>query len=260
MQPTTNASDPAVYVPDPPAEPPKRKTNRLLDAHRALVDRYAGDADRRFFDSDNFPWAKDLEANWRTIRRDLDEALALRDQIPGFGGVSTRQRRIADDRWKTLVFYFFGRRVAENCDRFPETAALIDRIPGMKTAMFSILTEGGHIPPHYGPYKGVLRYHLGLRVPPGNVAGIRVGDQVRHWAEGEGFFFDDTFEHEAWNRGPGDRVVLFVDILRPFPRGLDAFNRAFFQLVKNSPDVREVQARASFFARLARKARGQSAG
>ena len=27
--------------------------------------------------------------------------------------------------------------------------------------------------------------------------------------------FDDSFEHEAWNRGTGTRVVLLFDIWRP---------------------------------------------
>ena len=31
--------------------------------------------------------------------------------------------------------------------------------------MFSILAPGKRIPPHDGPYKGVLRYHLGLDGP-----------------------------------------------------------------------------------------------
>ena len=34
--------------------------------------------------------------------------------------------------------------------------------------------------------------------------------------------FDDTFEHEAWNRTDGVRVILFVDIMRPmrFPANM----------------------------------------
>ena len=128
------------------------------------------------------------------------------------------------------------------------TAALIERIPGMTTAMFSILSERGHIPAHYGPFKGILRYHLGLPVPQG--ARLRVGDEVRPWKEGEGFIFDDTFEHEAWNPGPGDRVVLFVDLTRPLPGVLDIVNRGVFQIVKGSADLREVQEKASLFARL----------
>ena len=42
----------------------------------------------------------------------------------------------------------------------------------MMTAFFSILAPGKHIPPHRGPYKGLLRYHLGLQVH--DVAGHQV--------------------------------------------------------------------------------------
>lgn len=224
-----------------------RKPNLLLDAHRALIERFAPDGHTHFFDRARFSWVDELEANWTAIRRDLDAALTLRDDIPGFAEVSSRQASIADERWKTLVFHFFGRRVAANCDRFPATARLLARIPGLTTAMFSILAEGAHIPAHHGPYKGILRYHLGLRVPAG--ARLRVGDETRPWREGEGFIFDDTYEHEAWNPGPGDRVVLFVDILRPLPLPLAMFNRACFAVVRHLPDVREVQTKATGFAR-----------
>jgi len=42
----------------------------------------------------------------------------------------------------------------------------------MKTAFFSILAPGKHLPAHRGPYKGVMRYHLGLLIPsrPTNAA------------------------------------------------------------------------------------------
>jgi ornithine lipid ester-linked acyl 2-hydroxylase len=96
-------------------------------------------------------------------------------------------------------------------------------MPGMKTAFFSILAPGKHLPPHRGPYKGVLRLHLGLLIPePAEMCAIRVGSETRHWQEGRVMIFDDTFEHEAWNRSGAVRVVLFVDIMRPmrFPARL----------------------------------------
>ncbi|WP_433017724.1 aspartyl/asparaginyl beta-hydroxylase domain-containing protein [Kribbella sp. CA-294648] len=203
----------------------------------------------RFSEPADFPWIHDLETEWKVIRDDLDVALADRERVPGFATISPRQRSIADERSKTLVFHFFGRRVDENCARFPATAAVLERIPDLTTAMFSILGEGAHIPPHFGPYKGILRYHLGLRVPEG--AGIRVDNETRSWEEVRSMIFDDTFEHEAWNPGPGDRVVLFIDILRPLPRALDQFNRGFFQIVKNTATVREVQSKASAKSRTA---------
>jgi aspartyl/asparaginyl beta-hydroxylase (cupin superfamily) len=103
-----------------------------------------------------------------------------------------------------------------NCLRCPATAAVLRAIPGVITGFFSILGPGKRLPPHYGPYRGVLRHHLALIVPePLEKCGIRVDDQTRHWTEGQSLVFDDTYEHEAWNDTDGERVVLFLDIKRP---------------------------------------------
>jgi aspartyl/asparaginyl beta-hydroxylase (cupin superfamily) len=32
---------------------------------------------------------------------------------------------------------------------------------------------------------------------------------------GEAFAFDDTIEHEAWNRSEKDRAVLIIDVWNP---------------------------------------------
>ena len=99
-------------------------------------------------------------------------------------------------------------------------------IPGMKTAMFSILSPRKHILDHRGPYKGVLRYHLGLIVPEdAESCRIRVGEDFRHWEEGKSMIFDDTFNHEVWNDTDETRVVLFVDVLRPLPEPEATINR-----------------------------------
>ena len=90
-----------------------------------------------------------------------------------------------DDGWKTFFFYAYGMKAVWNCRRCPETTKLLQQIPGMKTAFFSILAPGKHLPPHTGPYKGVLRLHLGLLIPePAEMCAIRVGSQIRHWQEG----------------------------------------------------------------------------
>jgi ornithine lipid ester-linked acyl 2-hydroxylase len=73
------------------------------------------------------------------------------------------------------------RRRAANCASCPHTAALLETIPGVVTAFFSILSPHKHIPPHRGPYRGVVRCHLGLMVPgPPDACGISVGGEVRH--------------------------------------------------------------------------------
>src|SRR5881397_431920 len=44
-----------------------------------------------FLSASHFPWARELEANWKTIRRELDDVLAYRDDLPNFQDISTDQ-------------------------------------------------------------------------------------------------------------------------------------------------------------------------
>jgi beta-hydroxylase len=114
----------------------------------------------------------------------------------------------------------------------------------MTTAFFSILSPHKHIGEHRGPYRGVLRYHLGLKVPePADAAGIRVGGEVRHWSEGSSLVFDDGYEHSAWNDTEGTRVVLFMDVLRPLRRPAADINGALIKLIGASPFVRDAKRR-----------------
>jgi ornithine lipid ester-linked acyl 2-hydroxylase len=123
------------------------------------------------------------------------------EEIPNFQDVSKAQKALTEgDQWKTFFSYSFGNKNKENCARCPETVRLLHLIPGMKTGMFSILAPRKHIPPHRGPFKGVLRYHLGLIIPgPEGSCLIRVGNSVRSWKEGKSMIFDDSNEREVWN-------------------------------------------------------------
>lgn len=80
--------------------------------------------------------------------------------------------------------------------------------------ILSILRPGTHIPAHHGLSNFKLAHHLPIVVPEGDL-GIRVGNAVERWREGEPIFFDDSFEHEAWNRGDSIRVVLIADVWHP---------------------------------------------
>jgi len=55
--------------------------------------------------------------------------------------------------------------------------------------------------------------HVPLIAPPGCT--LRVGSETREWQEGKALIFDDSFEHEAWNRGTSTRIVLLFEIWRP---------------------------------------------
>jgi len=194
-----------------------------------------------FVAESSFPWHTTVESRWQVIRQELDALLAHREALANFQDISPDQRRITDDdRWKTYFFYAYGRRLKNNCDRCPWTADLLANVPGLRTAFFSVLAPGKHIPPHRANYRGVIRYHLGLKVPdPTERCGIRVGGQLAHWREGRDMLFDDTYLHEAWNDSDGDRVVLFADILRPMRFPHSQINRLVAWMIAGSPLVQK---------------------
>ena len=194
-----------------------------------------------FFQPELFPWATVLEENWHLIRQELENVLQGQKEIPTFQDVLPSQKRLTnDEHWRTFIFYGYSHKMEENCKRCPETARLLAQVPGMKTAFFSILSPGKHIPAHRGFYKGVLRYHLGLIVPePKEQCRIRVGDDYRHWEEGKSMIFDDTFDHEVWNDTGGVRVVLFLDVIRPLPFPWSSWNNMMIKLISWTPEIQK---------------------
>lgn len=208
-----------------------------------LVRRFSSVGRHRFFEPSQFPWIPRIEAGWTAIRDELRVLLQDRERIPSFEEIAPRNAPggLRDAQWKSYWLVAFGRKTADNCRRCPETTRLLNTIPGIKTAFFSILAPGKHIPEHTGPYAGVLRYHLGLIVPRDKEAcRIRVGSDVAHWEEGRSIVFDDSFPHEVWNDTDEERVVLFVDFLRPLPFPLSALNDAVVRLASRSAFVQDI--------------------
>ena len=212
---------------------------RLLAPVERWIGRRSLVGDATFFPLERFPWVKPVEDNWTVIREELERVLEDHAALPNFQEISKDQVGITDDdRWKTFFLYGYGFKAKLTTEMCPGTAALMEQIPGMKTAMFSILSPRKHILDHRGPYKGVLRYHLGLIVPrEAEACRIRVGDDVRHWEEGKSLIFDDTFNHEVWNDTDETRVVLFVDVLRPLPAPESTINKLIVKAIGLSPFV-----------------------
>jgi ornithine lipid ester-linked acyl 2-hydroxylase len=235
-----------------------RVGERILHGINRLIARASVLPEQPFYDPAGFPWVRDLEANWKVMRRELDDVLAYHSDLPNFQDISTDQASLTDDdRWKTYFFYGYGFKSEPNCARCPETTRLVEQIPGMETAMFSILSAGKHLPPHTGPYKGVLRYHLGLLIPePEDQLGIRVGGEVAHWSEGESLVFDDTFEHSAWNDTDSTRVVLFLDVVREIRGPMKTFNQLVIKAIGYSPFIQDARRRHEAWERRFERMRG----
>jgi len=260
-----NATSSVLAPSDPPSTnlcdrkhrltPPETVTGRLglaaQDRLESFVARASVNGDPHIYDSRTFPWAAELEEEWWRIRAELDRVMVYRDQMPSFQDILKEVRTIqTDNDWKTFFLAGIGMDCRENARRCPETMRLLGKIPGMKTAFFSILSPRKHIPAHRGAYNGVLRFHLGLLVPePRDKVRIRIGNDYRHWTEGKALIFDDTYNHEVWNDTDGYRVVLFVDFARPLRQPWHWMNERFLSIGAFAPFLREAGKKQSAWQR-----------
>jgi len=217
---------------------------RFVDWLQERIARNSAVGDKPIFDNGQFPWIEALEARAPAIRAELLEVLRDREHLPAFHEISPDVATITQDRqWKTFVFMGYGVRSRRNMARCPETARALESIPGVLTGFFSILEPGKHIPPHRGPYNGVLRLHLGLVVPePRERCWIEVGGRRHVWREGKAVVFDDLYEHQVRNDTDGLRAVLFVDFERPCRAPVSWLNRLVISLVPLTDELKTSKA------------------
>jgi len=215
----------------------------LVPAVERLVGRLSRVGDKPFFAAESFAWVRAIEAFYPAIRGEVLDLIGRDTPIPGFEQISTDQTKLSSDRrWKTFFFLGYGERFEDNIARCPATWAALQRIPGLTTAFFSVLEPGKRLPPHRGPYKGVLRYHLGILIPErAEACGIEVAGERRGWRAGHSLIFDDTFIHSAWNDSAERRIVLFVDFARPLRFPANLLNRAILKLIARSGYVQEAK-------------------
>ncbi len=200
-----------------------------------------------FFDAEHFPWLGELEAATATIVAELEAILADADAGAGLTPYISLPPGVPPSKWAELdksldwgAFHLWkeGERFDAACARAPRTAALVESLPichiegRAPNVFFSILKAGSHIPAHNGVTNVRSVVHLPLIVPEG--CELRVGGETRSWVHGRAFAFDDTIEHEAWNRSERDRAVLIIDVWNPY---LSDHERAMIRGLYAAADV-----------------------
>ncbi len=190
----------------------------------------------------DFPWTQMLRENWRAIREEAVQVAMRGQAAPSLSTISPDHRSIAEvNKWRSFFLWGYGYRIDGNADRCPVTTALVERIPGLNSAFFSILAPGTHIPEHRGVTKGLITCHLGLVVPRDGDVRMRVHDRIVRWAEGETLVFDDTWQHEVWNDTEGTRVVLLIQFERPLRNPGKWIADMFLRIVRRSAFVQEAR-------------------
>lgn len=172
--------------------------------------------------NDELSWVASLEASWVDIRREYEEAVRANISMAPYVPAATREKKWSRLRGRldwSSIHLFRDAIEMPAAVKFPRTVAALQaadlvRIENVPLeAFFSRLKPGAHIPPHYGLTNTRLTVHLPIIVP--DDCAIRVGDTLCHWTEGKVIAFDDSYDHEAWNRSQRDRVVLIFEAHHP---------------------------------------------
>jgi aspartate beta-hydroxylase len=188
---------------------------------------FPGVPSQPYYGKERCPWQSELEEATDAIRDELLSVLAENQPLEPFLGEQSveglkgylRSSSTQPAAWDAYFFHRHGERFDDHHARCPRTSAVLERIPLVRIrdhapeALFSVLRPGTHILPHRGVTNTRLVTHLPLIVPPD--CAISVGGELHEWKEGRCVTFDDTFEHEAWNRSDKTRVVVILDSWNP---------------------------------------------
>ena len=191
------------------------------------------DAARYFPDADKFA------AAWPALRAEAQAIATRLHAVPRFHEIMPAQMPIsANDGkdWRVFVLKVYGTNVEKNLAACPVLAQLIAASPDVLSATLSFLAPRKHIPRHRGPFRGILRYQLGLSVPvdaQGRPAAVlALNDRDYRIGNGEHLLWDDTYPHEVWNHSDEPRIALLLDVRRHYmPADMRLLSRALIASV-----------------------------
>jgi beta-hydroxylase len=169
---------------------------------------------------EDFPELAPIKENWATIR---DEVMNLYNQkyfdtTKKDGSAAYYDigfRTFYKYGWSKFYIRWYGHSLKSAQELCPKTVALLEKIPTVNGAMFSMLPGGSKLTRHLDPIACSLRYHMGLSTPNNDNCYLNVDGQDLSWRDGEAFIFDETYLHYAFNNSDQPRVILMCDIDRP---------------------------------------------
>lgn len=161
--------------------------------------------------SSNFPFAKVLEENYETFKRELNTLILSNTTM--FGTENENRNSFSGGDWTALVIK--SKTGYSSFSSFlPQTTEILQSIDEEFILIkYSAMKPGTRILPHTGPSNRRLRAHFCITHTGG--AQMRVGEEWRTWEEGRVLVIDSSYEHEVIHDGPDLRVVLILDVWHP---------------------------------------------
>lgn len=181
-------------------------------------------ARRPIMDVRDFPELQQIQTHWQTLR---EEARALH-YSRSFETLNHPGKAAHYDLgfhsfhkygWRKFYLKWYGCQHKSAERLCPRSVALLNNIPSINGAMFSILPPGSQLSYHNDPFACSLRYHLGLMTPNSDACFINVDGQTYSWRDGEGLLFDETYIHYVRNDTLQHRLILMCDLERPMNLG-----------------------------------------
>lgn len=166
-----------------------------------------------YFNPEAFDWVKELEASFPVILNEVAGLIYGKEEMPPNLNPPYLS---APDAWRNFYFMNFRWYNHANCIKFPQTFALLKRIPHLSFAGITVLEPRGKVLPHIGETNAIIRCHLGLKIP-GNYmdCGIEVNGEQRGYEEGKLLMFSDAHFHTTWNNTDERRFLLILDVVQP---------------------------------------------
>lgn len=194
-----------------------------------------------YLDLKLFPELQLLKDNWLIIKAEAkvlyeNGAISASEKHDDIGFNSFFRRG-----WKRFYLKWYQDPLPSAQALCPKTLKLIQQIPCINAAMFTLLPKKSFLFKHRDPYAGSLRYHLGLITPNSSACSIYVDGQPYFWQDGQDVMFDETYIHYAENNTTKDRIILFCDIQRPLKSKIAALiNTLFSQTIMKAASSKNV--------------------
>ena len=201
----------------------------VLAPYNAIMYAFSGVPNTPYQKLSDFPELQPLVDQWQVIR---DEAAQLQQ-----GGAIKAADKHNDagfnsffkTGWTRFYLKWYDGPLPSAQQLCPRTVALVESIPSINAAMFTVLPPGARLVSHRDPFAGSLRYHLGLTTPNSPQCFIEVDGERYWWKDGEAVMFDETFIHYAHNQTDTTRVIFFADIERPLTNPVARWLNRFFK-------------------------------